>query len=134
MNFFTFSLVFPSSSGPIPDGADAVVQVEDTEEVNHTAAESKRVKILVQTNKGVDIRPVVGFSLSLLSPFYSHTYLGFYVNWYTTFSPLDYTLYGLVVSYMCIKLQMLDSIPAVKTALIQGFRSCVIFCLKDVMP
>lgn len=74
MNFFTFSLVFPPSSGPIPDGADAVVQVEDTEEVNHTAAESKRVKILVQTNKGVDIRPVVGFSLSLLSPFYSHTY------------------------------------------------------------
>lgn len=74
MNFLTFSLVFPPSSGPIPDGADAVVQVEDTEEVNHTAAESKRVKILVQTNKGVDIRPVVGFSLSLLSPFYSHTY------------------------------------------------------------
>lgn len=63
MNFLTFSLVFPPSSGPIPDGADAVVQVEDTEEVNHTAAESKRVKILVQTNKGVDIRPVVGFSL-----------------------------------------------------------------------
>lgn len=74
MNFLTFSLVFPPSSGPIPDGADAVVQVEDTEEVNHTAAESKRVKILVQTNKGVDIRPVVGFSLSLLSPFYSHTH------------------------------------------------------------
>lgn len=73
-------------------------------------------------------------SLSFLQSHIQSRGLGFYVNWYTTFSPLDYSLYGLVVSYMCIKLQMLDSIPTVKTALIQGFRSCVIFCLKDVMP
>ncbi|KAH9742667.1 Molybdopterin biosynthesis protein CNX1 [Citrus sinensis] len=53
------TVAYVTTGGPIPDGADAVVQVEDTEEVNHTAAESKRVKILVQTNKGVDIRPVV---------------------------------------------------------------------------
>lgn len=52
------TVAYVTTGGPIPDGADAVVQVEDTEEVNHTAAESKRVKILVQTNKGVDIRPV----------------------------------------------------------------------------
>uniref|UniRef100_A0A7N2KL67 MoaB/Mog domain-containing protein n=1 Tax=Quercus lobata TaxID=97700 RepID=A0A7N2KL67_QUELO len=43
---------------PIPDGADAVVQVEDTEQIENASVESKRVKILVQTNEGVDIRPV----------------------------------------------------------------------------
>ncbi|KAK7824134.1 receptor protein kinase clavata1 [Quercus suber] len=43
---------------PIPDG-DVVVQVEDTEQIENTSVESKRVKILVQTNEGVDIRPVV---------------------------------------------------------------------------
>ncbi|KAL8129985.1 hypothetical protein V2J09_019140 [Rumex salicifolius] len=45
--------------GPIPDGADAVVQVEDTEEV---LGEPKRVKILVKASQGVDIRPV-GFDI-----------------------------------------------------------------------
>lgn len=45
--------------GPIPDGADAVVQVEDTEPVEESSLESKRVRILVKTSKGTDIRPVV---------------------------------------------------------------------------
>lgn len=45
--------------GPIPDGADAVVQVEDTRKVKDSLVE--RVKISVQTRKGVDIRPVVWF-------------------------------------------------------------------------
>ncbi|KAF4356260.1 hypothetical protein F8388_000707 [Cannabis sativa] len=45
-------------SGPIPDGADAVVQVEDTEQIEESSHESKRVRILVQTRKGTDIRPV----------------------------------------------------------------------------
>jgi gephyrin len=45
--------------GPIPDGADAVVQVEDTRKVKDPLVE--RVKIMVQTRKGVDIRPVVWF-------------------------------------------------------------------------
>lgn len=54
----TFCIAFPLL-GPIPDGADAVVQVEDTEGIENTSGESKRVKILVQTSKGVDIRPVV---------------------------------------------------------------------------
>ena len=46
-------------SGPIPDGADAVVQVEDTEKVNDGSDEFDRVRILVKTNQGNDIRPVV---------------------------------------------------------------------------
>ncbi|KAJ0913097.1 putative transferase [Helianthus annuus] len=45
-------------SGPIPDGADAVVQVEDTELVQTVASQPKRVRVLVKTNTGVDIRPV----------------------------------------------------------------------------
>lgn len=46
-------------SGPIPDGADAVVQVEDSELIKDPLGDSKRVRILTQTSKGVDIRPVV---------------------------------------------------------------------------
>lgn len=53
------SLVFFVGSGPIPDGADAVVQVENTEIVNDASDGTKRVRILVQTTKGNDIRPVV---------------------------------------------------------------------------
>lgn len=52
-------LLFCSVSGPIPDGADAVVQVEDTERVETASSEPNRVRILVKINKGVDIRPVV---------------------------------------------------------------------------
>ncbi|KAG5566415.1 hypothetical protein RHGRI_002104 [Rhododendron griersonianum] len=44
--------------GPIPEGADAVVQVEDTEVIKGDSIEAKRVRILVQTSQGVDIRPV----------------------------------------------------------------------------
>ncbi|KAK4408357.1 Molybdopterin biosynthesis protein CNX1 [Sesamum angolense] len=42
--------------GPIPDGADAVVQVEDTIPVE--SADPKRVRILKQVAQGLDIRPV----------------------------------------------------------------------------
>ncbi|KAK9280583.1 hypothetical protein L1049_014277 [Liquidambar formosana] len=52
------TVAYVTTGGPIPDGADAVVQVEDTERVEGDSVESKRVKILVQTSKGVDIRPV----------------------------------------------------------------------------
>lgn len=45
--------------GPIPDGADAVVQVEDTEQIEGLSLEPRNVRILAQTSKGVDIRPVV---------------------------------------------------------------------------
>ncbi|KAL0558641.1 hypothetical protein IC582_003218 [Cucumis melo] len=47
------TVAYVTTGGPIPDGADAVVQVEDTEKI-----ESKRVKIKVKARKGADIRPV----------------------------------------------------------------------------
>lgn len=61
VDFFTqfLHLVFCFPSGPIPDGADAVVQVEDTEEIKDGDLKSRRVRILTKTSKGVDIRPVV---------------------------------------------------------------------------
>lgn len=49
----------PFFPGPIPDGADAVVQVEDTEIIRSDSVGLSRVKILVKTSPGVDIRPVV---------------------------------------------------------------------------
>ncbi|XP_071705689.1 molybdopterin biosynthesis protein CNX1-like [Rutidosis leptorrhynchoides] len=52
------TVAYVTTGGPIPDGADAVVQVEDTELVESVSSEPKRVRILVKTNKGVDIRPV----------------------------------------------------------------------------
>ncbi|XP_011043834.1 PREDICTED: molybdopterin biosynthesis protein CNX1 isoform X1 [Populus euphratica] len=50
------TVAYVTTGGPIPDGADAVVQVEDTRKVKDPLVE--RVKILVKTRKGVDIRPV----------------------------------------------------------------------------
>ncbi|KAG6590267.1 Molybdopterin biosynthesis protein CNX1, partial [Cucurbita argyrosperma subsp. sororia] len=47
------TVAYVTTGGPIPDGADAVVQVEDTEKI-----ESKHVKIMVKARKGADIRPV----------------------------------------------------------------------------
>ncbi|KAE8734805.1 Molybdopterin biosynthesis protein CNX1 [Hibiscus syriacus] len=51
------TVAYVTTGGPIPDGADAVLQVQDTEQVK-TPSETKCVRILVQTRKGVDIRPV----------------------------------------------------------------------------
>lgn len=49
-------------TGPIPDGADAVVQVEDTEVVEDGASNDvKKIRILKTVTKGHDIRPVVIF-------------------------------------------------------------------------
>ncbi|KAF8379073.1 hypothetical protein HHK36_028500 [Tetracentron sinense] len=56
------TVAYVTTGGPIPDGADAVVQVEDTEQIKDASGESKRVRILVQTSQGVDIRPV-GFDI-----------------------------------------------------------------------
>ncbi|XP_074294990.1 molybdopterin biosynthesis protein CNX1-like [Silene latifolia] len=52
------TVAYVTTGGPIPDGADAVIQVEDTEEIKSDSSESKRVRILVQTKPGADIRPV----------------------------------------------------------------------------
>nr|DAD17791.1 TPA_asm: hypothetical protein HUJ06_019254 [Nelumbo nucifera] len=52
------NVAYVTTGGPIPNGANAVVQVEDTELVEGALGESKRVKILVQARQGLDIRPV----------------------------------------------------------------------------
>jgi gephyrin len=57
------TVAYVTTGGPIPDGADAVVQVEDTKVIGDVSTESKRVKILIQTKKGTDIRRVVCFLL-----------------------------------------------------------------------
>ena len=48
-----------AGAGPIPDGADAVVQVEDTEQVPVGADGAMRVRILARAAEGQDIRNVV---------------------------------------------------------------------------
>ncbi|XP_042520449.1 molybdopterin biosynthesis protein CNX1 [Macadamia integrifolia] len=52
------TVAYVTTGGPIPDGADAVIQVEDTEHVKGTLDEAKRVRILKQAIQGLDIRPV----------------------------------------------------------------------------
>ncbi|KAF7152686.1 hypothetical protein RHSIM_Rhsim01G0197500 [Rhododendron simsii] len=52
------TVAYVTTGGPIPEGADTVVQVEDTEVIKGDSIEAKRVRILVQTSQGVDIRPV----------------------------------------------------------------------------
>ncbi|CAL9000586.1 unnamed protein product [Prunus brigantina] len=52
------TVAYVTTGGQIPDGADAVVQVEDTEQIEGLSLESRKVRILAQTSKGVDIRPV----------------------------------------------------------------------------
>lgn len=59
MNDWKFILPFSFGSGPIPNGADAVVQVEDTVQVEIAGAVKKRVRVLKQVVQGLDIRPVV---------------------------------------------------------------------------
>lgn len=51
------TIAYVTTGGPIPDGADAVVQVEDTI-VGSTSDELKRVQILKSVSQGCDIRPV----------------------------------------------------------------------------
>ncbi|KAF5205184.1 Molybdopterin biosynthesis protein cnx1 [Thalictrum thalictroides] len=52
------TVAYVTTGGPIPDGADAVVQVEDSEEIKEALGESRRVRILKQARPGFDIRPV----------------------------------------------------------------------------
>ncbi|KAK1372496.1 Molybdopterin biosynthesis protein CNX1 [Heracleum sosnowskyi] len=52
------TVAYVTTGGPIPDGADAVVQVEDTEIIRSDSVGLSRVRILVKTSPGVDIRPV----------------------------------------------------------------------------
>uniref|UniRef100_A0A453D5B2 Molybdopterin biosynthesis protein CNX1 n=2 Tax=Aegilops tauschii subsp. strangulata TaxID=200361 RepID=A0A453D5B2_AEGTS len=52
------TVAYVTTGGPIPDGADAVVQVEDTEQVAAAPDGSKRVRISVRVPEGHDIRSV----------------------------------------------------------------------------
>ncbi|KAL2557340.1 Molybdopterin biosynthesis protein CNX1 [Forsythia ovata] len=52
------TVAYVTTGGPIPDGADAVVQVEDTQLIESASVDSKQVRILKQIRQGVDIRPV----------------------------------------------------------------------------
>ncbi|KAJ6815589.1 molybdopterin biosynthesis protein CNX1 [Iris pallida] len=52
------TVAYVTTGGPIPDGADSVVQIEDTEQVVATSNGLKNVKILVQVPRGLDIRDV----------------------------------------------------------------------------
>ncbi|KAF3455238.1 hypothetical protein FNV43_RR05686 [Rhamnella rubrinervis] len=45
------TVAYITTGGPIPDGADAVTQVEDTEQIEDSSLESKRVRILVETRR-----------------------------------------------------------------------------------
>ncbi|KQJ85115.1 hypothetical protein BRADI_5g24930v3 [Brachypodium distachyon] len=52
------TVAYVTTGGPIPDGADAVVQVEDTEQVAAPPDGTKRVRISVRVAEGHDIRNV----------------------------------------------------------------------------
>lgn len=52
------TVAYVTTGGPVPDGADAVVQVEDTEQLPGGADGSKRVRILARASQGQDIRSV----------------------------------------------------------------------------
>ncbi|GMG98373.1 hypothetical protein Nepgr_000213 [Nepenthes gracilis] len=56
------TVAYVTTGGPVPEGADAVVPVEDTEQRKDDSSEQKRVRILVQASPGIDIRPV-GFDI-----------------------------------------------------------------------
>ncbi|KAH6774832.1 molybdopterin biosynthesis CNX1 protein / molybdenum cofactor biosynthesis enzyme CNX1 [Perilla frutescens var. hirtella] len=52
------TVAYVTTGGPIPNGADAVVQVEDTVQVESATVGPKRVRVLKQVTRGLDIRPV----------------------------------------------------------------------------
>uniref|UniRef100_A0A1D1YDI4 Molybdopterin biosynthesis protein CNX1 n=1 Tax=Anthurium amnicola TaxID=1678845 RepID=A0A1D1YDI4_9ARAE len=56
------TVAYVTTGGPIPDAADAVVQVEDTEELDDQSDGLKCVKVLKRVTEGFDIRPV-GFDI-----------------------------------------------------------------------
>ncbi|KAL0927850.1 hypothetical protein M5K25_002065 [Dendrobium thyrsiflorum] len=50
------TVAYVTTGGPIPDGADSVVQIENSKPLNGTADGMKMVKILVKVPRGLDIR------------------------------------------------------------------------------
>ncbi|KAG9457381.1 hypothetical protein H6P81_001889 [Aristolochia fimbriata] len=52
------TVAYVTTGGPIPDGADAVVQIENTEQIEDPSNVLKKVKICTRVTQGRDIRPV----------------------------------------------------------------------------
>ncbi|KAM0866750.1 hypothetical protein ACQ4PT_042426 [Festuca glaucescens] len=52
------TVAYVTTGGPIPDGADAVVQVEDTEQLAAAPDGAKRVRISARVAEGHDVRSV----------------------------------------------------------------------------
>jgi gephyrin len=52
------TVAYISTGGPVPKGADAVVQIEDTKAVDETSPTTNKVKILRQVRPGEDIREI----------------------------------------------------------------------------
>ncbi|EPS66354.1 hypothetical protein M569_08423, partial [Genlisea aurea] len=52
------TVAYVTTGGPIPHGADAVVQVEDTAPSENATSGTKQVRVLKQVARGLDIRPV----------------------------------------------------------------------------
>ncbi|XP_077227807.1 molybdopterin biosynthesis CNX1 protein / molybdenum cofactor biosynthesis enzyme CNX1 (CNX1) [Tasmannia lanceolata] len=52
------TVAYVTTGGPIPYGADAVVQIEDTEHMKDSSSGLKKVKIFARASPGLDIRPV----------------------------------------------------------------------------
>ncbi|RAL45935.1 hypothetical protein DM860_006089 [Cuscuta australis] len=52
------TVAYITTGGPVPDGADAVVQVEDTKLLLDSSNKLRQVRILKGTSPGVDIRPM----------------------------------------------------------------------------
>eukprot|EP00250_Pteridium_aquilinum_P007913 c17529_g1_i2 orf=103-2175(+) len=57
------TVAYITTGGPVPTGADAVVQIEDTEQLDGDVGGHKKVRILKGVSKGHDIRPV-GFDIA----------------------------------------------------------------------
>lgn len=52
------TVAYITTGGPVPEGADAVVQVEYTQQIEESPEGMKRIRILTGAYKGQDIRPV----------------------------------------------------------------------------
>ncbi|XP_078434389.1 molybdopterin biosynthesis CNX1 protein / molybdenum cofactor biosynthesis enzyme CNX1 (CNX1) [Wolffia australiana] len=52
------TVAYVTTGGPIPNGANAVVQVEDTEEIEEKSGGLRRIRVLRMATEGLHIRPV----------------------------------------------------------------------------
>lgn len=52
------TVAYVTTGGAVPEGADAVVQIENTQKIEQSPNGMKRIRILTGVSKGQDIRPV----------------------------------------------------------------------------